>query len=388
MGTLILNSLEIKNFRGFRHLQIERLGRVNLIVGKNNVGKSSLLEALQIYAYRGSPTLIWELLRAREESKYLPGVSGVREEGRYFSSGRSSIERSVEIEDQLIALKYLFYGRKDVRAHLETIQIGTKKSLDETLSISVGLYSEQVDEEGRLRRQLLEPKEYSTVDNPVPRFTIQMGKQLKIDYPLNPSPATFSRLVKPELREINCVFTAANGLTRTQVGKLWDSISLTALEQDVLTSLRIIAPGVEGLSLVGDPISTRERIPIVKIKDIDDPLPLRSLGDGMQRMLGIALALVNTRDGMLLIDEVENGIHYAVQPEMWSFIFQLACQLNVQVFATTHSWDCIEGFQKAAQEDKQEGLLIRLSIKKDEVGVTLFDEEELSIATRERIEVR
>ena len=151
MGTLILDSLEIKNFRGFRYLQIEHLGRVNLVVGKNNVGKSSLLEALQIYAYRGSPTLIWELLRAREESKYLPGV---REEGRYFSPGRSSIERSVEIEDQLIALKYLFYGSKDVIAHLETIQIGPNKSLDEPLSISVGLYSEQVDEEGRRRRQL------------------------------------------------------------------------------------------------------------------------------------------------------------------------------------------------------------------------------------------
>jgi hypothetical protein len=41
MGNLILNSLEIQRFRGFRHLQIERLGRVNLIVGKNNIGKTN-----------------------------------------------------------------------------------------------------------------------------------------------------------------------------------------------------------------------------------------------------------------------------------------------------------------------------------------------------------
>lgn len=53
MGDLILPSLEIRNFRGFRHLQIERLGRVNLIVGKNNIGKTSLLEALQLYAAKG-----------------------------------------------------------------------------------------------------------------------------------------------------------------------------------------------------------------------------------------------------------------------------------------------------------------------------------------------
>ncbi len=58
METLILNSLKIRNFRGFQHLQIERLGRVNLIVGKNNVGKSNLLEALQMYARRASTSTI------------------------------------------------------------------------------------------------------------------------------------------------------------------------------------------------------------------------------------------------------------------------------------------------------------------------------------------
>ena len=59
---LLLPSLEIKNFRAFRHLSIEKLGRVNLVTGKNNVGKSSLLEALWLYAERGSPTLVRQLL--------------------------------------------------------------------------------------------------------------------------------------------------------------------------------------------------------------------------------------------------------------------------------------------------------------------------------------
>ena len=44
MGKLLLDSLEIQNFRGFHHLQIEKLGRANWIVGENNIGKSSLLE--------------------------------------------------------------------------------------------------------------------------------------------------------------------------------------------------------------------------------------------------------------------------------------------------------------------------------------------------------
>ncbi len=377
MGNLILNSLEIRGFRGFRHLQIEHLGRVNLIVGKNNVGKSSLLEALQLYARRGSPTLIWELLRVRDESRY---SSGIRDESKYPPSSRS-----VNIEDQLLALKYLFYGRKDVRAHLESIQIGPVDSLDGMLSIAVGWYVEEIDEQALPKRRLLQPEEYDMVDNPVPRFTIRIGREPAVDYSLNPP--RLPRLVRSELKEINCLSRAANGLTGEEVGNLWDNISLTPLEKDVIASLRIIAPGVEGMSIIGDRVPGR--IPIVKVAGIDDPLPLHSLGDGMQRVLDIALALVNAKDGILLIDEIENGIHYSAQPELWHLIFQLAHRLNVQVFATTHSWDCIEGFQKVAQKDNQEeGVLIRLSIKKGEVGATLFDEEELGVAAREQIEVR
>lgn len=108
----------------------------------------------------------------------------------------------------------------------------------------------------------------------------------------------------------------------------------------------------------------------------------------MQRMLGIALALVNAENGILLIDEIENGLHYSVQTDIWRLIFQIAQRLNVQVFATSHSWDCITSFQQAAQEDKQEGVLVRLENKKGEVVATVFNENKLAIATREQIEIR
>jgi AAA domain, putative AbiEii toxin, Type IV TA system len=384
MNKLILNSLEIRNFRGFQHLTVERLGRVNLIVGKNNIGKSSLLEALQLYAQRGDPTLIWELIRGRDESRYF---AGARDESSYSPQSRSSSDRPTNVEDQLFAIKNLFYGRKDIKSPLESIQIGAIDSPDELISIAIGWYVEEMDEQIRPKRRLLQAEQYSLFDEPEPRFTIQIGKRQKIDYPLNPSPV--AKLVGPDVKEFNHIFRPANGLARRQVGKLWDSISLTPLEKDVLSSIRVIAPGVEGISLVEGAMYTRERIPIVKIVGNDDPLPLRSLGDGMQRMLEISLTLVNAKDGILLIDEIENGIHYSAQTELWELIFQLAHRLNVQVFATTHSWDCIEGFQKAAQENtEEEGMLIRLSLLGDDVIATLFDERKLSIAAREQIEVR
>ena len=109
----------------------------------------------------------------------------------------------------------------------------------------------------------------------------------------------------------------------------------------------------------------------------------------MQRVLGISLALVNAKDGILLIDEFENGLHYSVQPDLWRLIFHIANRFNVQVFATTHSWDCIEAFQKAVQEvTESEGLLIRLENRRGNTVATLFDERKLGIAAREQIEVR
>ena len=364
MSTLILNSLEVRNFRAFRDLKIERLGRVNLLVGKNNVGKTCLLEAIHLYASRAStPTFIWEIMRTRREVK------------RPF----------VNVRDMLAALKYLFYGRNDIKPGLQPIQIGPINSPHEMLSIAVDWSVTEI-RDGTLHTRPLEPGEDYTADNLVPRFTIQTAGTT-LSYPIDPSlPQGILRL---NSNEIPCILIPAHGLNGQRLTELWDGIALTKLQADVLAALRLIAPGLVDLNFVSTPLSGGERIPVVKITDIDERLPLYSLGDGMLRALGISLALVNAKDGILLIDEFENGIYYSVQPDLWRLIFQVARRLNVQVFATTHSWDCIEGFQKAANADKQtEGLLIRLESIKGDIVSTLFDERQQGIATREQIEVR
>src|SRR5690349_3410729 len=103
MAALILNSLEIRRFRAFKHLSIEKLGRVNLIVGKNNVGKSCLLEALQLYANRAHPTFIWQILEAHDED---------------------TRSLDYDIEEVLSIVKYLFHGRQDITGSVEPIEIG------------------------------------------------------------------------------------------------------------------------------------------------------------------------------------------------------------------------------------------------------------------------
>jgi AAA15 family ATPase/GTPase len=88
------------------------------------------------------------------------------------------------------------------------------------------------------------------------------------------------------------------------------------------------------------------------------------------------------------VDEIENGLHHSIMTKVWAAIFEMARKLNVQVFATTHSWNCIESFQEAANRDPDDGVLVRLSIKEDVVIPTLFREKELEIAARDQIELR
>lgn len=364
MANLKLNSLEIRNFRAFHDLKIEHLKRVNLIVGKNNIGKTSLLEAIRLYASRAStPTFIWEIMDLRHEIK----------------------QPFVNVRDMLAALKYLFYGRNDIKPGHQPIQIGPVNSPQEMLSITVD-WSVTETRDGTIHTRPLESGEDYAADNLAPRFTIQAAGA-SISYPIDPSlPQGILRL---NSNEFDCVFTPAKGLTEQRLTELWDNIALKKPEADVLSALRLIAPGLVNLNFISTPLSRGERIPIVKIADIDEPLPLYSLGDGMLRALGIALALVNASNGFLLIDEFENGLHYTVQPDLWRLIFQVAHRLNVQVFATTHSWDCIEAFQSATQDDTQDtGMLIRLESRKHGIGATLFDQDELGIVTREQIEVR
>jgi len=372
MTKLAFSSFEIHGFRAFEHLKLEKLGRVNLFTGKNNVGKTSLLEALWVYANQGAPSVLWSLLEGRDE-------------GGPLSESRMVVDE--DTENQIASVRYLFNGRKQLKAGMQKMEFGLTESINQHVVIRFTMAESVVDEQG-IRRITEVQKTNDEIDT-IPAVLIQSGK--------NSNLIRLERLFVRNIRdqylvqmERPCVFLPASGLTITDIGKYWDNITLSSLENDVLDTMKIIEPDIERINLIGTQKLSRlrERIPIVKVNSFDSPIPLRSLGEGMNRMLGIALAMVNSKGGVLLVDEIESGLHYSVLPEMWRFIFQAAQRLNVQVFATTHSWDCITGFQQSAVESDQDGMLIRLVNKKGKIVPTFFDEKDLSIATREQIEVR
>ncbi|MGK5094611.1 AAA family ATPase [Deltaproteobacteria bacterium TL4] len=346
MPDFFINSLEIQNFRVFEHLKIERLGRINLIVGKNNVGKTCLLESLDLYANRGNPFILWNILNNRDETN-----------ADNFPNNQN-----------LTLLKHVRHLLpRSSRSEQDDIFIKIKATSEENL-FSIGF----------------------TIEQSVATIRIFYGKQGNVAIPEYENFARAAAIWdQKKFQQIQCRFIPAHGSHRQLMAVLWDRIASTEFEEDVNSCLRLLNPEIQRVNFIVAEEYSTSRIPIVKIQGLKERIPLRNLGEGMNRLFGIALALVNAKDGWILIDEIESGFHYSIQPDVWKFIFEVAERLNVQVFATTHSWDCIDGFQRATQENPEvDALLIRLRQKKENIRADLFDRDSLKILVRDQLEVR
>lgn len=364
-----IGSLEIQQFRALRQLKIEGLGRVNLITGRNNTGKSSILEALRILASNASISVVLQILRSREEVNDDDGASGLEHANEFPLSG-------------------LFHGFPEFPGDLKPIVIAARGANSPMLmSISAEEFVEEEESDGTTR---LIPYQQDLIEQHerVSALVIESGEvrrliRLENLVRLSPRRFEFAEVLFP------CVFVTPYGGERTAtLGRLWDKIALTDREGDVVDALRIIDTKISAVSMVGGEGPRRLRTAIVRSDGIPRPIPLRSYGDGLNRLFGIILSLVNAQGGLLLIDEFENGLHYTVQTDVWRAIFRLASALDVQVVATSHSRDAVEAFQKAASEVPDRGVLVKLSRAGDRIVPTVFSEQELAIITRDQIEVR
>lgn len=106
----------------------------------------------------------------------------------------------------------------------------------------------------------------------------------------------------------------------------------------------------------------------------------------MWRMLGLALSLANAERGVLLVDEIDTGLHFSVMEDMWRMINSQAGSLSVQVFATTHSRDCYESLAAIATSEPGDVTIQR--IDRSQAEAVRFSSEAILAAAERGIEVR
>ncbi|MXX97344.1 MAG: ATP-binding protein [Rhodothermaceae bacterium] len=364
---LHLSDLSISNFRGIHHLSIKKLGRVTLITGLNGVGKTTVLEAVRVYATRGDQDVFRTLLYSRDEL----------------------VEAPDEDRDLIMFPDYsaLFFGRHATPS--QSISIGPLSGKD-CLKIEV------VDV-----KDLPEPQQdlFSKLNSEANQALKVVHRDAQSVLPWLagihhvPRALRRMRLSRQDMSDpINCESLGPGLLDNYVLASYWDKVVLTPQEALALEALNLTGQKIDRVAAIGEDSRrygrSGSRI-VVRMNDQTKPLPLKSLGDGITRLFAASLALAVSRDGFLVIDEVENGIHYSVQHEFWKMVLKAAHEYNVQILATTHSFDCIKAFASAATEIKESnGALIRLEGENGDIRAIEYTEEELKIASYHDIEVR
>ena len=158
----------------------------------------------------------------------------------------------------------------------------------------------------------------------------------------------------------------------------------------------VIEPGIERIASVG-----YERGPgtafyrgarggmFLKLRNVPERVPIGTAGEGLWRMLGLALALANAKGGVLLVDEIDTGLHYSVLEDMWRMVSERAAALSVQVFATTHSWDCCQSLGAVAAPDSEcSGGVTIQRVDPDRNEAVRFGSDEVVAAVERGLEVR
>ncbi|MCY7352966.1 MAG: AAA family ATPase [Cytophagaceae bacterium] len=368
----MLNSLEIRNYRNLKHLTIEKLGRVNLVIGKNNTGKTSLLEILGIFFTDDEMQFIEEALRG---TLTLKGTSNREEINRvntlkslFYNETFSFFERDYditvqEIEEVFLSPMTIRFAKVDYHRESEFYNVfeivGRKKDAE--------------------KRSFLLDQFLIQKGNEYKRYDIGEGKIMTYD--LEPH--------SMRGRKENVKYIKSFNVDRIENGTLFGKINFTDKEKYVADSLKIIDSRIEQFNFIKN--EKGEQAAVVKLQGVEGAKSLSQFGDGINRILTIILAMVNCENGYLLIDEFENGLHYSVQEKLWEIIFQLSEQLNIQVFATTHSNDTIRTFENVVNQDvahPTNGVLIKLDNIEGSIEATVFEPDELKFITDNFIEAR
>jgi len=347
-----------RNFRCFGYLLLHPLARVTLIAGKNNTRKTALLEAIRLNCDPSDtalPTKIHELRGFEDPAKAFEDLWA-----------------------------WLFFDKNPVNG----IELISQDDKGITHSVKIGL-SDVQSVFAQLRDKTRTDGEHRQTHGYDPKtpclilkYEGSNGEQRTV-LVVGPRGDAFYE-AKPPWRVGSEILSSGLPSSEKDIEHFSELETANRLEE-LLPSLKILEPRLQRLSLAvlgGKPV-------IYGGIGLSRLVPLQLMGEGVRRLLSILLRIFHTPEGIVLIDEIENGLHYSVMKDVWNAIAQAARQANVQVFATTHSYHCIEAAHEALSANSvYDFRLHRLDRINDEIKSVTYDQESLETALTLHHEVR
>lgn len=344
----MIDSVEINNFRGIRHGKIDGLSRVNLFFGKNNCGKSSLLEAIFLVCGQSNPLLPASINAMRAF-------------------------RRLEESD----IHYFFYRMDSSRE----IQIATSGSQERHLAITSLREAAPVDANnvstGLFYHYGLRMK-YNTIEG-------ECSSDVLYDVGGTNQLRQMTHVDNNYTEKLRCVYLSPRYDSNASVEGL-HNIILNKDEDFLVEALRVLEPDAKSPVFMDNIMFVDTGLP--------QRIPINLMGDGIRKIVSFLTSIYQCKGGVVLIDELSNGFHYSVMKPMWDVVIRAAIKNDVQIFATTHDEDSIKGFQEALQNAKDYGTedvaaAFKLQrIAEDELKSYRYSIDQLGYAIEQEIEIR
>ena len=350
-----LNSISIANFRGIASPLSVRLAPITLIGGRNNSGKSTILEAIRLLAGRRDASIPAEVnavsrkiaLRVREDLQTL------------FFDEKEAVNISATMDTKrtcAVSIRLQKKAEGEISS-TETHDTSLVKSTRWEL-VQVG---EDVDADGHKRER-------------TSRLTPRVEEEGKFGYTTNKAESEI---------DWGCELMSASSRGAAETNEIFSQMTVALQDREISAVINKIYPEIFTVKLVDSQL-------MVKVRGIEKLLPAKIAGDGVVRMISVLCAMWKCPGGTLCVDEIDNGLHYSVLKDFWHAVADFSKKFNVQLVATTHHLELLETLSKMVVEtgDYERAEYVRISHAETGHSVSIFGGKDLERALKLGFELR
>lgn len=320
----MINSFIIHGFRGIRDLSVHNLKLINLIVGDNNSGKTSILEALQLLRNPEDVSNLYKVARSRDNFFISSGVSLYENVICLFPQFNDYLSLGVSAKYNDKMVKCIIKGKQE-RIMIDSFEINKSEIRDIEMigETEADQFKGDISfDNGRQSgTRLVQLNTYSKASGATinKNFAIRMAYVSQCDH--------------------------LRGHIINQI------IRNDSYKEICIKALQLFDPDIVDIFVLKSPVSIRA-VDYIKHKTLGT-MPLSTFGDGIKKVLVLANAIAQATDGILFIDEIETAIHKKYYDDIFRFIVKACSAFNVQVFITTHSIEAVDGLLSTQNYDEQ-----------------------------------
>ncbi len=355
----MLKDIHIKNYRGIKDLKIKDFKRINLLVGDNNSGKTSVLEATMLLLSPKNPLMLADLMLKKDISVQMQNAN---------------IQFNISDEESWKRLSYSFFGAKPS----SPIYIGSGLSADQEKDPE---YLLKIIQNNDISSDIFNNKTNISVSprNIFFEYSDKTGSKVRTGFSNN---GNFK--VEPnstnDIVGLGCLIHSGPKLSSTIYPLLNACCATLERKKEIRDILRIIEPSLEDFE-INPEISCYFQEGL--------KLPINYMGDGIRYLLNDLVGIYCSPGGVVLIDEIENGLHWKTQRILWKAVIAAAKENNVQIIATTHSREMISALADACEElDEKDFSVFSLDKEGDKNYVNTYFGEDLQFRLSAGGEIR